>query len=119
MGDGVNIAVPFEGIAKPGAICLSEHTYWQVKGRLDLAVTDLGTDPAQEHCRADPGLFARSRQAYAGEAPSRPSARKSAPPGLSMVVLPFANIGGDQEQEHFVDGVTESLRPTCREYEAL
>ena len=26
-----------------------------------------------------------------------------------MVVLPFANIGGDAEQEHFVDGVTESL----------
>ena len=26
-----------------------------------------------------------------------------------MVVLPFANIGGDPEQEHFVAGVTESL----------
>ena len=26
-----------------------------------------------------------------------------------MVVLPFANIGGEEEQEHFVDGVTESL----------
>ena len=25
------------------------------------------------------------------------------------MVLPFANIGGDPEQEHFVDGVTESL----------
>jgi TolB-like protein len=24
-------------------------------------------------------------------------------------VLPFANIGGDPEQEHFVDGVTETL----------
>jgi TolB-like protein len=34
---------------------------------------------------------------------------KSAPPRLSLVVLPFANIGGDAEQEHFVDGVTESL----------
>jgi TolB-like protein/class 3 adenylate cyclase/Flp pilus assembly protein TadD len=34
---------------------------------------------------------------------------KSAPPRLSMVGLPFANIGGDPEQEHFVDGVTESL----------
>ena len=34
---------------------------------------------------------------------------KSAPPRLSMVVLPFANIGGDLEQEHFVDGITESL----------
>jgi TolB-like protein len=28
---------------------------------------------------------------------------------LSLVVLPFANIGGDPEQEYFVDGVTESL----------
>ena len=26
-----------------------------------------------------------------------------------MVVLPFANMGGGAEQEHFVDGVTESL----------
>ena len=34
---------------------------------------------------------------------------KRGPPRLSMVVLPFANIGGDPEQEHFVDGVTESL----------
>jgi adenylate cyclase len=42
MGDGVNIAARLEGISKPGAICLSEQAYWQVKGRLDLAVTDLG-----------------------------------------------------------------------------
>ena len=33
MGDGVNIAARLEGIAKPGAICLSEQAYWQVKGR--------------------------------------------------------------------------------------
>src|SRR5208282_421762 len=38
-----------------------------------------------------------------------PAPEKSAPPRLSMVVLPLANIGGDPEQEHFVDGVTESL----------
>ena len=42
MGDGVNIAARLEGIAKPGTICLSEDAYRQVKGRLDLAVTDLG-----------------------------------------------------------------------------
>ena len=42
MGDGVNIAARLEGIAKAGAICLSEQAYWQVKGRLDLTVTDLG-----------------------------------------------------------------------------
>jgi adenylate cyclase len=42
MGDGVNIAARLEGIAKPGAICLSEDAYRQVKTRLDLAVNDLG-----------------------------------------------------------------------------
>ena len=42
MGAGVNIAARLESIAKPGAICLSEDAYRQVKGRLDLAVHDLG-----------------------------------------------------------------------------
>ena len=42
MGDGVNIAARLEGVAKPGAICLSEDAYRQVKSRLDLAVSDLG-----------------------------------------------------------------------------
>ena len=38
-----------------------------------------------------------------------PAPEKSGPPRLSIVVLPFANIGGDPSHEHFVDGVTESL----------
>src|SRR5260221_4932252 len=42
MGDGVNIAARLEGIAKPGAICLSEDAYRQVKSRLDLKVSNLG-----------------------------------------------------------------------------
>src|SRR3954466_165479 len=42
MGDGINIAARLERIAKPGAICLSEDAYRQVRTRLNLAVTDLG-----------------------------------------------------------------------------
>src|SRR6202795_2069947 len=42
MGDGVNIAARLEGIAEPGAVCLSEDAYRQVSGRLDMEVTDLG-----------------------------------------------------------------------------
>jgi class 3 adenylate cyclase/TolB-like protein len=42
MGDGVNIAARLEGVANPGAICLSEDAYRHVKGRLELTVTDLG-----------------------------------------------------------------------------
>ena len=109
MGDGVNIAARLEGIANPGAICLSEDAYRQVKGRLDLAVDDLG--PKQLKNIAEPirvySLEIRA-PAHAKPAPS-PAPEKSGPPRLSMVVLPFANIGGDPEHEYFVDGVTESL----------
>ncbi len=52
MGDGVNIAARLEGVCAPGAICLSEDAYRQVKGRLDLAVRDLG--PVQLKNIAEP-----------------------------------------------------------------
>lgn len=43
--------------------------------------------------------------------------RSSAPPGsqgasvseLSIVVMPFSNLGGDPQQDYFVDGITQSL----------
>ncbi|KRQ94094.1 adenylate cyclase [Bradyrhizobium jicamae] len=34
---------------------------------------------------------------------------RSSSPRLSIVVLPFANLSSDSEQDYFVDGVTESL----------
>jgi TolB-like protein len=109
MGDGVNIAARIEGICEPGAIYLSEDAYRQVKGRLDLAVTDLGQTQLKNI--AEPiRIYALEvgQPAHAKPTPT-PTPEKPAPPRLSMVVLPFANIGGDPEQEHFVDGVTESL----------
>ena len=109
MGDGVNIAARLEGICETGAICLSEDAYRQVKGRLDLDVTDLG--PMQLKNIAEPiRVYALDvgMPAVAKPAPT-PVPEKSAPPRLSIVVLPFANIGGDPAREAFVDRVTESL----------
>jgi TolB-like protein len=109
MGDGVNIAARLEGIAQPGAICLSEDAYRQVKGRLDLAVVDLGPTRLkniEEPIRTFSLEVGKPAQAKPGPAPA---SETSAQPRLSIVVLPFANMGGDAEQEHFVDGVTESL----------
>jgi class 3 adenylate cyclase len=80
MGDGVNIAARLEGIAKPGTICLSEDAWRQVKGRLDLKVTDLG--PIQLKNIAEPikGLFARGRGAPPPrEASGKLGARKIRP----------------------------------------
>ena len=42
MGYGVNIAARLEGIAQPGAICLSEDAYRQVRARLDLELLYVG-----------------------------------------------------------------------------
>ena len=109
MGDGVNIAARLEGIAEPGAICLSEDAYRQVKGRLDLAVSDLGQTQLKNIANSirvyslEVGKVAQAKPAPAA------ASEKSAPPRLSILVLPFANIGGDPAHEHFVDGVTESL----------
>ena len=85
MGDGVNIAARLEGIAKPGAICLSEDAYRQVKGRLDLAVSDLG--PTELKNIAEPirvyslevGLPAQAKPAPAQRPnnPRRPASRSS------------------------------------------
>ena len=104
MGDGVNIAARLEGIAKPGAICLSEDAYRQVKSRLDLAVSDLGSTQLKNI--AEP---VRVYSVEVGKAAQAKQPAGSTPPRLSIVVLPFANIGGDPEQDYFVDGVTESL----------
>jgi TolB-like protein len=107
MGDGVNIAARLEGIAKPGAIALSEDAYRQVKGRLDVTVSDLGQTELKNI--AEP-VHVYSLEVGGAPATTTAAAGKpSAPPRMSLVVLPFASLGGDAEHEAFVDGVTESL----------
>jgi adenylate cyclase len=75
MGDGVNIAARLEGMAAPGAICLSEQAYWQVKGRLDLKVSDLGVTQLKN--------IAEPIRVYALEVgqPAEAKPTKSATPG--------------------------------------
>ena len=116
MGDGVNIAARLEGICEPGAICLSEQAYWQVKSRLDLAVSDLG--PTQLKNIAEPvrvyslevGVPAPAKPASQGE-PATPeaSARLALPNKPSIAVLAFQNMSGDPEQEYFADGMVEEI----------
>ena len=109
FGDGVNIAARLESIAEPGGICISSSAYDQVRGKVGVEFADLGEQNLKN--------IARPVRAYAvvrdGPSPAtqaeraRPSALS--PPRLSIVVLPFANLSGDPEQDYFVDGVTESL----------
>ena len=107
MGDGVNIAARLEGIANPGGSCLSEDAYRQVRDRLKEGFTDLGERELKNIAR--PVRVYAVKTGAPAPAPQASPSEKSGPPRLSIVVLPFANISGDPEQEYFVDGVTESL----------
>ncbi len=117
MGDGVNIAARLEGVAGPGAICLSEQAYWQVKGRLDLAVSDLGetqlkniVEPVRVYS-LQVGLPAQAKPFAPVEAKSdqKPRARLAFPDKPSIAVLPFQHMSSDTEQEYFADGISEDI----------
>ena len=112
FGDGVNIAARLEGICEPGGVCLSEDAHRQVRGKVGATFVDLG-EKAMKNIAQPVRVFVPAPQAISAARPPPPKTeavpQKSGPPRLSMVVLPFANIGGGEEQEHFVDGVTESL----------
>jgi TolB-like protein/class 3 adenylate cyclase len=109
LGDGVNVAVRLEGIAEPGGICISASAYDQVRGKVAVEFADMGEQnlkniarPVRAYAVVRDRLVSGTRNGGA-----LPSARSA--PRLSVVVLPFANISGDPEQDYFVDGVTESL----------
>src|SRR5882724_5019777 len=110
FGDGVNIAARLESIAEPGGICISSSAYDHIRGKVGVEFADLGEQDLKN--------IARPVRAYAvvWEGSSSPATHADdtkphppLPPRLSLVVLPFANLSGDPEQDYFVDGVTESL----------
>jgi adenylate cyclase len=110
FGDGVNVAARLEALAEPGGICVSRVVRDQVRDRLDYTFEDMGEQQVKN--------IARPVRVYA----LRPEARSAiavsgavsiphavAAPRLSVVVLPFANLSNDPEQQYFADGITEDL----------
>jgi adenylate cyclase len=104
LGDGINIAARLEGIADIGGICMSEDAYRHVKGKIVLAVEDVGEQRLKNI--AQPVRAYRVRLEHASL--SSPHALPL-PDKPSIAVLPFTNMSGDQEQEYFSDGVAEDI----------
>jgi adenylate cyclase len=110
MGDGVNIAARLEGIAPPGAICLSEDAWRQVRDKVSEGFVDLGEQSLKNIARpvrAYVLTFNRSGE-KADPHSQRPPAH-SLPDKPSIAVLPFQNMSGDPEQDYFADGMVEDI----------
>jgi TolB-like protein/class 3 adenylate cyclase/Tfp pilus assembly protein PilF len=108
LGDGVNITSRLEGVAEAGGVCISGAAYEHVRGRIEAEFIDLG-EKALKNIARPVHVYAVRIEADGSQRAPHPALPEFGPPRLSIVVLPFANIGGDAEQDYFVDGVTESL----------
>ena len=102
-GDGVNIAARIETLAAPGAICISDNAYQQIKGKLTLDLNDMGerhlkniAQPVRVHSIRNDNATSRQMKLTPPDKPS-------------IAVLPFTNMSGDPEQEYFSDGISEDI----------
>ena len=113
FGDGVNIAARLEGIAEPGGVCISDDAHRQVRGKIDIALDDIGEQTLKNI--AEPMRAWRIR--LAGGAAS--AIRSSLPPirvqdlalpdKPSIVVLPFDNMSAEPGQDYLADGIVEAI----------
>jgi len=111
-GDGVNIAARLEALAEPGKVCISGTVRDHIGDRLPYAFEDMGGAERQEHRKAGTGLCLASRGHGRLADASASSVTSSSPPvapRLAIVVLPFANLSNDPEQQYFADGITEDV----------
>src|SRR5215469_15349119 len=113
FGDGVNVAARLEALAEPGGICISRTVRDHIRDKLAYAFEDLGEQSVKNIARPV-RVYALRPEAIADlPAPTAPPAppilQPTVAPRLSIVVLPFANLSNDPEQQYFADGITEDL----------
>jgi adenylate cyclase len=136
-GDGVNIADRMQTLAEPGGVVISGTASDHLQGNIDLPLEFLGEQPVKNIARpvriyrvrldgtATPPVFAPFGAlrrytaliavalvmlvAAGGAAWYLYSSLQPPPHRISIVVLPFTNLGKDPEEDYFADGITDDL----------
>ncbi len=115
-GDGVNIAARLESLADPGGICVSKVAFDLIETKLPLGYEYLGgqilKNIAKPVCAYKVIMEPRVTVKAPAQEVEKASQQQMAfplPDKPSIAVLPFLNLTGEQSQDFFCDGLSESL----------
>ena len=115
-GEGVNIASRLEQLAEPGSVVVSETVFSHVRGKGDFLFEDMGERSLKNIAQAVRVYRVSRTQAPQAGAGGSTEIQKT---GISIAVLPFANVSGDPEQEYFSDGITDDIITDLSKISAL
>ena len=111
-GDAVNIAARLQTECPPGGICVSRSVRDHVHGRLELTFEELGPLDLKNIARPVEAFVVKLGAGVPKGVPlavTMPDLSIAKAPRLSLVVLPFANLGGDEREDYLADAITEDL----------
>jgi adenylate cyclase len=115
-GEGVNVAARLEAVSPVGGLCVSRTVVEHVQSRLNLPFETLGSLRLKNIAQPVEAFVLRMDPACQTSGPTRPVPTQavapsgvglSTAPRLSLVVLPFDNLGGVDDST--VDAITEEL----------
>jgi adenylate cyclase len=118
FGDGVNVAVRLEGLARPGGICVSARVQEDAAGKLNLAFEDMGEQQLKNIARPV-RVYRIPADRAAGEMMGIVQPSLPLPDKPSVAVLPFTNMSSEPEQEFFSDGIAEDIITALSRYPSL
>jgi len=107
-GEGVNNAARLEVLSQPGGVSLSKAIYDFANKKVEFKFTDLGTQKIKNTVLHAYDVIIEGLEPRAsGSSIDSSEITESKPP--TIAVMPFKNMSNDEEQEYFVDGVTEDI----------
>ena len=107
-GEGVNNAARLEALSQAGGVSLSKSMYDFANKKVEFDFTDLGTQKIKNTVLHAYDLIIEGLEPrILGSSIESSEITESKPP--TIAVMPFKNMTNDEEQEYFVDGVTEDI----------
>lgn len=108
-GNDVNIASRLESLADAGGICVADAVRRAIANKLPLEFEYLGEQAVKNIREPVRAYRVCMRAAESTDSVVYDGDEFGLPEEPSIAVLPFNNMSGDPEQEHFADGISEDI----------